>query len=633
MTKKKISPNLLALSAALLMGGCSMIPTYERPAAPVADAFPSYASTTPLALGASPNAPPAASVAWQDFFSDARLKSLIEQSLANNRDLRVAVLNIEQARAQYQIRRADQLPTVNGVLTGSRAPGVNGATTSLYNVGLAVTAYELDFFGRVASLKESALAQYLATEEGRKTVQISLISAVANSYLSVLADEELLDITLQTLATRQESVRLSRLRFDSGVTSELDFQQAESLLQAAQVAYAQQRQRALDENALTLLVGQPLTPGVLPSAAAGQTVALAQFSPMLDVPAGLPSGLLVNRPDIRQAEQQLLAANANIGAARAAFFPRISLTVGAGSASSHLSELTKSGSWGWTLAPQLLLPIFDSGRNIAGLDSAKVGRDIAVVKPTPRRCASSSQTCATRTAFPATSICSTRSVRCLRRAKPWCRPGWPSCKARSRCTRRWVAAGKSRCPMRRPSSRPSHQRAEQDDLVFSADSVPAIFCHHQRLLHCLHQQHLCHPETAQKAGDKPRVEAIRAILGVMLKASTGAVFTSCQMSYPQRNPQQMGVNLAVYSALSVQNGLAAGANPKNALTAPIGPKPQRLAGLHRAMRAPAKCPANALNRLLRKMPVFYSCPAKPIGARLLRLIQRLVHKAIHSLWA
>ena len=381
MTKKKISPNLLALSAALLMGGCSMIPTYERPAAPVADAFPSYASATPLTLGASPNAPPAASVAWQDFFSDARLKSLIEQSLANNRDLRVAVLNIEQARAQYQIRRADQLPTVNGVLTGSRAPGVNGATTSLYNVGLAVTAYELDFFGRVASLKEAALAQYLATEEGRKTVQISLISAVANSYLNVLADEELLDITLQTLATRQESVRLSRLRFDSGVTSELDFQQAESLLQAAQVAYAQQqRQRALDENALTLLVGQPLTPGVLPSAAAGQTVALAQFSPMLDVPAGLPSGLLVNRPDIRQAEQQLLAANANIGAARAAFFPRISLTVGAGSASSHLSELTKSGSWGWTLAPQLLLPIFDSGRNIAGLDSAKVGRDIAVAQ-------------------------------------------------------------------------------------------------------------------------------------------------------------------------------------------------------------------------------------------------------------
>lgn len=381
MTKKKIFPKLLALSAALLMGGCSMIPTYQRPAAPVADGFPSYGSATQSAPGAASDAPPAASVAWQDFFSDARLKGLIEQSLANNRDLRVAVLNIEQARAQYQIRRADQLPTVNGVLTGSRAPGANGGSSSLYNVGLTVTAYELDFFGRVASLKEAALAQYLASEEGRKTVQISLISAVANAYLSVLADEELLDITRQTLATRQESVRLSRLRFDNGVTSELDFQQAESLLQAAQVAYAQQqRQRALDENALTLLVGQPLAPGVLPSATAGQAVALAQFAPMLDVPAGLPSGLLVNRPDIRQAEQQLLASNANIGAARAAFFPRISLTVGAGSASSQLSELTKSGSWGLTLAPQLLLPIFDAGRNSAGLDSAKVGRDIAVAQ-------------------------------------------------------------------------------------------------------------------------------------------------------------------------------------------------------------------------------------------------------------
>jgi multidrug efflux system outer membrane protein len=374
MTKTRL-PQLLAVSAAVLLAGCSMIPHYERPAAPVAASYPTYGSDAQ----AVPAALPASSVAWQDFFVDAKLKRLIELSLANNRDLRVAVLNIEQARAQYQIRRADQLPTVNGVLSGARAPAANGGSTNLYSVGLAVTAYELDFFGRVSSLKEAALSQYLATEEGRKTAQISLISAVANTYLSILADEELLDITRQTLATRQESTKLSKLRFDNGVTSELDFRQAESLLEAARVAYAQQqRQRALDENALTLLVGQPLA-GELP-AATSQTATLAQAQPMADVPAGLPSELLTNRPDIRQAEQLLLASNANIGAARAAFFPRISLTVGAGSASSNLSGLLKDGSWGWTLAPQLLLPIFDAGRNTAGLDSARAGRDIAAAQ-------------------------------------------------------------------------------------------------------------------------------------------------------------------------------------------------------------------------------------------------------------
>lgn len=378
MTKTTRLPKLLALTAAVLLAGCSMIPTYERPVAPIATRFPAYASSSGSAAQVD-GALPAASIAWQDFFSDAKLKRLIDLALVNNRDLRVAVLNIEQARAQYRIRRADQLPTVSGALTGSRAPNGNGGITSLYNVGLTVTAYELDFFGRVSSLKEAALGQYLATEEGRKTAQISLVSAVANTYLSILADEELLEITRQTLSTRQESIKLSKLRFDNGVTSELDYRQAESLLEAARVAYAQQqRQRALDENALTLLVGQPLA-GDLPTAAS-QSAPLAQAQLMADVPAGLPSELLTHRPDIRQAEQLLLAANANIGAARAAFFPKIALTVAAGSASSHLSDLLQSGSWGWTLAPQLLLPIFDAGRNNANLDSSKAGRDIAVAQ-------------------------------------------------------------------------------------------------------------------------------------------------------------------------------------------------------------------------------------------------------------
>lgn len=364
------------ISAALLTAGCSMIPAYERPAAPVAASYPAYPGAAAAAVE-NAAAPQAADVAWQDFFTDEKLKHLIELSLANNRDLRVAVLNVEQVRAQYRIRRADQFPTVTGVLSGSRAPTDGGGISSLYSVGLAVTAYELDFFGRVSSLKEAALGQYLATEEARKTAQISLIAAVANAYLSVLADEELLDITRQTLATREDSLKLNKLRFDNGVTSELDYRQAESLTEAARVAYAQQqRQRALDENSLTLLIGQPLPELAL----ASQLPAPPAARIMAKVPAGLPSDLLIHRPDVLQAEQLLLAANANIGAARAAFFPRISLTVGAGSASGSLSGLLKDGSWGWTSAPQLVLPIFDAGRNLAGLDSATAGRDIAVAQ-------------------------------------------------------------------------------------------------------------------------------------------------------------------------------------------------------------------------------------------------------------
>ena len=369
----------LALAATVLVASCSMIPAYERPVAPIALNYPAALTTMPAA-----GAQAASSVAWQDFFADAQLRKLIDLALVNNRDLRVAVLNIEQARAQYQIRRADQLPTINGVVSGSRTPGASGGITSLYSAGLQVTAYELDFFGRVSSLKEAALNQYLATEEGRKTGQISLIASVANAYLSLLADDELLDITRQTLVTREESVRLSKLRFDNGVASELDFRQAESLVEAARVSFAQQqRQRALDENLLTLLVGRPLA-NELPAAASSMSALVAaplsQTQPLVDVPAGLPSDLLTGRPDIRQAEQQLLAANANIGAARAAFFPRIALTAGAGSASSQLSGLFRSGSWGLLFAPSLTLPIFDAGRNQANLEVSKVTRDIAVAQ-------------------------------------------------------------------------------------------------------------------------------------------------------------------------------------------------------------------------------------------------------------
>lgn len=372
-------PKLSVLCTAALLGACSMMPAYQRPATPVAADWPAVDGVLVVT-----SARPAADIEWQSFFSDDRLRQLIAAALKNNRDLRIAVMNIEQAKTQFQIRRADQYPGVNLTATGARQPGARAANgsstiTSTYTAGLAVTAYELDFFGRVASLKEQALAQYLATEEGRKTAQISLVASVANTYLSLLADDELLAITQQTLETREESLRLSKLRFDNGVTSELDLRQAESLTEAARVSLAQlRRQRALDENALTLLIGQPFTLDlvvVLPV-----SKGLADAPMMADVPVGLPSDVLVMRPDIRQAEQQLLAANANIGAARAAFFPRISLTTSVGSASSSLSELFKSGSWGLVLAPQLLLPIFDAGRNQAGLGSANAERDIAVAQ-------------------------------------------------------------------------------------------------------------------------------------------------------------------------------------------------------------------------------------------------------------
>ena len=331
---------LTLLAAALLLAGCSMIPTYERPAAPVPTTFPQ----APAATGAGVAA---ADLAWKDYFSDPRLQQLITIALENNRDLRVSVLNIEQARAQFQITRASQYPVVNGVASGTRQPNTSGQYANAFQVGLAVSAWEIDFFGRVAALKEQALAQYLATEEARKSAQISLVAAVANGWYTLLADEELLAISRSTLATREESIKLAKLRLDNGVSSELDYHQAEGLTQAARATLAQQqRQRALDENALVLLLGQSLPPEVLATVSGYR---LADTPAMAALPAGLPSDLLTRRPDIRQAEQTLLASNANIGAARAAFFPRISLTasVAASAASCRACSRVVAGPSRW----------------------------------------------------------------------------------------------------------------------------------------------------------------------------------------------------------------------------------------------------------------------------------------------
>ena len=352
----------LTLAVAVL-SGCSFIPTYERPAAPVPSSFPGQASNATAALPA-----------WDTVVADARLRDLIALALQNNRDLRVAVLNMEQVRAAYQIQRADQLPTLNLAATGNRQPNGSGGISSTYTAGLAMASWELDFFGRVAALKDAALARFLASEEARRAAQTSLVAAVASGWLALQADEELLALTRQTLATRDDSLRLTKLRFDNGAASALDLRQAESLAAAARGTLAQlQRSRAQDLNALTLLVGQTPPAALLPTADASSAALQA-------VPEGLPSDLLARRADIRQAEQALIAANANIGAARAAFFPRIALTASVGSASSDLSGLFKDGSWGFTLAPQAVLPIFDAGRNQANLDAAKVGRDIAVAQ-------------------------------------------------------------------------------------------------------------------------------------------------------------------------------------------------------------------------------------------------------------
>ena len=372
----------LCLLALALCGCSSMAPPLERPALPVAANFPGQA------VGAPATAPVAAPE-WQKFFGDERLRQLITLALQNNRDLRLAVLNIEQARAQFELRRADQLPTINAGLTWARQTPTATTLPSVYSAGVLVSAFELDLFGRVRSLADAALAQYLATEEARKAVQISLLATVANSYFALQGDEDLLRVTRQTLLTREESYRLIKLRFDNGASSLIDLRQAESLLESARVTLAQAtRQRALDENALVLLLGQALPPDL--AAAPGRP---KQGSPLggqgghevpsvgaLDLPLGLPSDVLLRRPDVRQAEQQLLAANASMGAARAAFFPRISLTGSLGSASTELGGLFSGGLNAWSFTPQLLQPIFDAGRNQANLKVSQLNRDIAVAQ-------------------------------------------------------------------------------------------------------------------------------------------------------------------------------------------------------------------------------------------------------------
>lgn len=368
MTKTLLA---LALTGSVLASGCSFIPKLELPAAAVPAHFPAASEQS--------GATAAADIPWQQFFTDARLQQVIGLALENNRDLRVAVLNIEKARAQYQIQRSALFPEVGIGGTVQRAPNQStGGYANVFSAGLTLPSWEIDFWGRIASLKDQALAQYLATEEGRKAAQISLVASVANAWLGLQADEELLAISRRTLSTREESIKLTKLRFDAGASSELDYRQAQSLTEDARATLARQtRQRDLDINALTLLVGQTV-PEELLSSLTGQR--LQDLPALADIPSGLPSELMLRRPDIRQAEQSLIAANASIGAARAAFFPNISLTASAGFASPELSDLFKSQSRAFTISPSLYLPIFNAGRNRANLEAAQAGQQIAAAQ-------------------------------------------------------------------------------------------------------------------------------------------------------------------------------------------------------------------------------------------------------------
>jgi multidrug efflux system outer membrane protein len=381
-----IKTSLTVLAAALL-SACSLAPTYQRPAAPVAAEFPvnpaagGASGYTPGADGRVTPARPAADIGWREFFTDERLQQLIAASLDNNRDLRTAALRIEEARGLYRIQRADRLPTLNATLSESRArtPGFLNATGQSMvgernDAGVGISSFELDYLGRVKSLSDAALANYLATDEARQSAQISLVSEVAKAYFTERAFAEQYGLAQRSYEARKRTYDLTRQRMEVGASSRLDLRSNEQLMETARAAaLSLARQRAQAENALTLLVGAPPK-----SAAAGAMASDEQIDAMSAVPEGLPSDLLARRPDIRAAEQRLKAANANIGAARAAFFPRISLTAAIGSASPAFSDLFEGGSRTWSFVPQLAVPIFDAGRNSANLDVAKARTNIAV---------------------------------------------------------------------------------------------------------------------------------------------------------------------------------------------------------------------------------------------------------------
>lgn len=373
--------------AVALLSGCTMAPHYERAEAPVAGKWPGDGNATVDTQSDEEKKPASADIGWRDFFKDPQLQQLIELSLKNNRNLRIAALNVQRARAQYRIQRAELFPKVDFTADGSaqRIPkdlsGTGSVTTAhQYDVGLGFTSYELDLFGRIQSLKDQTLEQYFSLAETQTSTQLSLVSEVATAYLTLLTDQGLLKITQDTLQSQRESYDMEKQRLSQGIGTDLDVRQTETSVREAESNLARYtRQVAQDRNALALLIGQPLPDDWQ-----------AEVSKIIDGPddngfltelvPGLPSDLLTRRPDIRAAEHALKAANANIGAARAAFFPSIILTAGIGTSSQSLSGLFAGGQNVWNFAPVIRLPIFDGGVNAGNLDASKLSKQIEVAR-------------------------------------------------------------------------------------------------------------------------------------------------------------------------------------------------------------------------------------------------------------
>ncbi|TDR82966.1 efflux transporter outer membrane subunit [Paludibacterium purpuratum] len=366
----------LALAAALVTTGCSSLlaPDYHRPQAPVPAALPDYGHRTDAER---------LELDWRAFILDARLRQVVETALANNRDLRIAALNIDKARAQYGISRADLLPSINATATGTHSQTAQDLTsagtpriTHGYSAGLGFSAWEIDLFGKLQNQKDAAWETFLQSAETRNATQISLVAEVVNAWLTLAADQDRLKLAEDTLANQQTSYALIAGRFHFGIGSQLDVSQAQTTVDSARVDAAGYRSQVeQDRNALALLAGAPLTDSMLPP------TGLFDDAPVLtELPSGLSSEVLLARPDLRADEHALKAANANIGAARAAFFPSITLTASVGSASNDMSRLFKGGNGTWNFVPQLNLPIFNGGALMASLDVAKVSRDINVAQ-------------------------------------------------------------------------------------------------------------------------------------------------------------------------------------------------------------------------------------------------------------
>lgn len=370
---------LTPIAMAALLTGCSLMPTYQQPAAPVPAVFSGDASGQ--AAGT-----PVADIGWRDVFTDPALQRVIELTLANNRDLKVAALNIEKARAQYRVQDAALFPSIKASAGGSNtrtAADLSATgqpiTAHSYSATLGFSSYEIDIFGRLRSLNAQALEQFFSTAEARRSTQISLVAEVATAYLTIAADQDLLKLAQDTLASQSNTYKLNQRSFDLGAASALTLRQAQTSVETARVDVERYTaQVAQDRNALVLLVGSALPDELMPKTLPDGATAAA--NPLISIPPGLPSELLQRRPDILQAERDLRGANANIGAARAAFYPSISLTASAGTASTSLSNMFGTGSGTWSFLPQISLPIFDGGANKANLAIATISRDIYVAQ-------------------------------------------------------------------------------------------------------------------------------------------------------------------------------------------------------------------------------------------------------------